>query len=76
MKSSGNTGRSGGVLREDPELLRGVLASEDGHAVYPDDRCLLCEREGKVTADEHCFHRHWEVADETGNRERRGRVVR
>lgn len=67
--------RGGSNLREDPELLRGVLASEDGVKFYPEDRCLQCEREGKLTADEKCFHRHWETTDAGGNMERRGYVV-
>lgn len=76
MHASGNTGRGASNLREDPDLLAGVLASETGDVVYPEDRCIQCEREGKMTVDAHCFHRHWQIADETGNIERRGRVAR
>jgi hypothetical protein len=68
--------KGGSNLREDPDLLRGVLASEDAHPVYPEDRCILCEREGKLQADERCWHRHWATADADGAGERRGRGVR
>lgn len=68
MENSGNCGRAG-AHREDPDLLKGVLASEHARVVYPEDRCLECEREGKLTADEKCFHRHWRVADEEMKRE-------
>lgn len=43
----------------DPELLRGVLASEVEAKVYPEDRCPACEALGRLRADETCFHRHW-----------------
>lgn len=70
--------RGGSNLREDPDLLRGVLASEAEPKVYPEDTCPFCEREGILTADERCFHRHWADAPESrGNsREYRGRAVR
>lgn len=66
MTSEGRGHGSGSNLHEDPDLLRGVLATDAGTAVYPEDYCLLCEREGKLHADEQCFHRHWRVADEAG----------
>lgn len=70
-----NPPRKGGSnLREDPDLLRGVLASEDEHVVYPENVCLQCEREGDAGA--RCFHRHWLTTDEGGVAERRGTVVR
>lgn len=63
--------RGGSNHQEDPGLLRGVLASDSGEVVYPEDRCLQCEREGKVHG-ERCFHRHWETTDEVSpNRELR-----
>lgn len=62
--------RGGSNLREDPALLRGVLAGEDHSPVYPDNECLLCLREGRD--DDKCWHRHWETTDAgTGNTERR-----
>lgn len=54
----------------DPDLLKGVLASEQHSPVYPENRCLLCERSG-VIETERCFHRHWRVADESPRRETR-----
>lgn len=50
--------RGGSNHREDPDLLKGVLASDELR-FFPEDSCLLCLREGKVKADERCFHRHW-----------------
>lgn len=55
--------RGGSNHRPDPDQLRGVLASDVQVAVYPEDSCLMCLREGKVKADETCFHRHWRVTD-------------
>jgi hypothetical protein len=77
MSNSDNPPRRGASnLREDPELLRGVLASEAEVKFYPEDSCLMCEREGKLAADEKCFHRHWATADAQDSREYRGHGVR
>lgn len=40
-----------------PNVLRGLLTTSD-HAVYPDNYCLACAKEG-VDAGDKCFHRHW-----------------
>lgn len=64
VRAEGNSGRSGREYGDPLAVLRGRLASDIEGAVYPEDRCLQCEREGKVAADEKCFHRHWETADE------------
>lgn len=58
-RREGITGTGAIYYPADPGLLRGVLASEHETKVYPEDRCELCEAEGKLTADEKCFHRHW-----------------
>ena len=71
MDSSGTRGAGASNLREDPRLLRGVLASDNGVITYPEDRCVQCEREG-VAQSVTCFHRHWQVADEPGVAETRG----
>jgi hypothetical protein len=67
MKSSGYR-RGGSNHQDDPGLLKGVLAGERDGVVYPEDRCLACEREfdgtGRVPSPEQCFHRHWRVADD------------
>jgi hypothetical protein len=55
----GTTGTGGRDYPPDPGLLRGVLASELDELVYPEDRCPECEKLGRLTADEKCFHRHW-----------------
>jgi len=55
--------RGGSNHKEDPDLLRGVLARDVAVAVYPEDSCLMCLREGKTKADEKCFHRHWLTTD-------------
>lgn len=59
MRSYGTSGAGASNHREDPDLLRGVLAGQLEVAVYPEDSCALCLREGKVKADDACFHRHW-----------------
>ena len=64
MRAEGNCGRGGRHYGDRLDVLRGRLASDVERAVYPEDRCLECEREGKVAADEQCFHRHWETTDE------------
>ena len=72
MEAQGNTGRSGREYGDsrNPAVLRGRLASDTERPVYPEDRCLQCEREGKFDSDT-CFHRHWETADEPRVPERR-----
>lgn len=59
----GTTGTGARHYGDELAVLKGRLASEP-HAVRPDDKCLLCEREGRLQADENCWHRHWETTDE------------
>lgn len=72
MSSSPINGASN--IRDDPELLSGVLASDHDRisVIYAEDRCLLCEREGRFDVSETCFHRHWETTDAAVVAERRG----
>jgi hypothetical protein len=70
MQTSGNSGRSARHYGDELETLRGLLTTDE-EAVYPDDECLQCLREGKVKADEKCFHRHWQNADQKDRRETR-----
>lgn len=70
--NEGNCGVGARHYGDELALLRGVLASEDDRAVYPDNYCLQCVRAGLT--DEKCFHRHWEVADEVAPTERRDTI--
>jgi len=56
----GITGTGARDYPPDPGLLAGVLASEVEARVYPDDKCAECEALGRLSADENCFHRHWQ----------------
>lgn len=59
MQTHGYAGRSARHYSADElSVLRGRLASDEPK-VYPEDRCPECEKEGKLHADEKCFHRHW-----------------
>jgi hypothetical protein len=64
----GNTGRSARHYGDEMSVLYGRLTTGE-NAVYPDDDCLQCVREGKT--DEQCFHNHWETTDQERPHERR-----
>jgi hypothetical protein len=70
--NEGNAGVGARYYGDEAAVLRGVLASEDG-AVYPDDYCVACVREGRGD-NEQCFHKHWEITDEVAPYERRGKL--
>lgn len=65
MQASGNCGRGGRDYTGAERVLAGRLASDRDTPVYPDDSCVECLKEGKLNADEKCFHRHWAEPTDT-----------
>ena len=41
-----------------PSVLRGRLTSDREEKVFPENRCVKCERLGVIEL-ERCFHKHW-----------------
>lgn len=59
METLGGSGRSGREYGDrNPSVLNGVRTSDEAK-VYPEDRCVECEKLGRLVADEKCFRHHW-----------------
>lgn len=68
-RNEGNAGVGARYYGDEMAVLRGRLTTDQG-AVYPEDECLECIREGRFDS-ERCFHRHWETTDQVAAYTRR-----